>query len=235
MIRIYGKNCIREAVRSNQKMDMVYVLDQNLKKDSNFVEFIKDKGYKVMVKNKVEMDKLFPALHQGYGAFRSDYKYTDLFDLLKSLDKTKRNILLVLDSINDPHNFGAMLRSCDAFDIQGVIIPKNRSVQVTEAVWHVSTGAIEYVPIVEVNNLATALRDLKDNGYWIVGTDAEAKSTANDIDKSLNIAVIIGSEGFGISKVCKKECDYYVKIPMYGHVNSLNASVSCGIILSELK
>ena len=136
--------------------------------------------------------------------------------------------------MSDPHNLGAIIRSCDAFSIDGIILPKNRSVGITETVAHVSTGAIEYVPIIMVNNLTTAILKLMESGDWIVGTDAQASSTAADIDKSLDLVVVIGSEGFGISRLVSRECDFMIKIPMTGHVNSLNASVSAGIIISEL-
>ena len=116
--------------------------------------------------------------------------------------------------------------------MKGVIIPKNRSFSVTEVVAHVSTGAIEYVDIIMVNNLNQALIKLKDNGYWIVGTDASGDKKASELPKDLNLAVIIGSEGFGMSRLVKKQCDYMLQIPMVGHVNSLNASVSCGIVLA---
>jgi 23S rRNA (guanosine2251-2'-O)-methyltransferase len=195
---------------------------------------LKDKNIKFEILSKKTMDKKYGSSHQGFGAEVEDYKYASLEDLL-NIKKSGRKIFLILDGIEDPHNLGAMIRSCDAFSIDGIIIPKNRSVSITETVAHVSTGAIEYVPIAMVNNLAQAMKTLKENDFWTVGTDASAKQTASDIDKSLNIAVVIGSEGFGISKPVKNECDYYIQIPMTGHVNSLNASVSCGIILALLK
>ncbi|UKI50480.1 MAG: RNA methyltransferase [Clostridium sp.] len=126
------------------------------------------------------------------------------------------------------------LRSCDAFGIDGVILPKNRSVAITEVVAHVSTGAIEFVPICYVNSLTNTIRLLKENNFWIVGTDASGDASFADIDKKLNLAIIIGSEGFGMSKSILKDVDYLLSIPMIGHVNSLNASVSAGIVLHNL-
>lgn len=232
MIKIYGKNCINEAIRAGHKMDCIYVCDNV--KDENFINMARDKGYKVEKISSRDMDKMFPKTNQGYGAIAQDYQYSNLEkEVLKT--KNGRKIFLVLDGINDPHNFGAILRSCDAFSIDGVIIPKNRSVGITEVVAKVSTGAIEYVPIIMVNNLAQSLKYLKKNNFWVVGTDASADLLCKDIDKELNIAVIIGSEGFGMSRIVKDECDYMVKIPMTGHVNSLNASVSAGIVLALLK
>lgn len=231
MIKIYGKNCIYEAVRAGHKMEEVHILDSL--HDEKFINMLKDKGYRVRIDDKKTMDQIFKNMHQGYGAIAYDYEYKNLDDIINK-EKQGRKIILVLDGIQDPHNFGAILRSCDAFSIDGVVIPKNRSVSITETVVKVSTGAIEYVDIVMVNNLAQSLEKLKKNGFWIVGTDACAQYECKDIDKNLNLAVVIGSEGFGMSKIVKNACDYTIKIPMTGHVNSLNASVSAGIILANL-
>ncbi len=234
MFKIYGKNCVNEAIRARHEIEVLDIEELADKKNPEFKRMLEDKHIKYNILPKKSMDKKYGANHQGFGAIVSEYKYANLDDLIK-LKKDSRKIFLVLDGIEDPHNLGAMIRSCDAFSIDAIIIPKNRSVSITETVAHVSTGAIEYVPICMVNNLAQCLKKLKDNGMWVVGTDASARETASDIDKSLDIAVIIGSEGFGISKPVKNECDYYIQIPMTGHVNSLNASVSCGIILALLK
>lgn len=234
MFKIYGKNCVNEAIRASHEIEVLDIEELADKKNPEFKKMLSDKNIKYNILPKKSMDKKYGANHQGFGAIVSEYKYANLDDLIK-LKKDSRKIFLVLDGIEDPHNLGAMIRSCDAFSIDAIIIPKNRSVSITETVAHVSTGAIEYVPICMVNNLAQSLKKLKENGMWVVGTDASARETASDIDKSLDIAVIIGSEGFGISKTVKNECDYYIQIPMTGHVNSLNASVSCGIILALLK
>lgn len=229
-MKIYGKNCVYEAIRANHKIKEIHILKDL--KDKSFKDMIYDKGYKVLLDEKKDMDKLFGSSHQGYGAIVSDYEYSDLSIAFEN--NGKRKIYLALDELSDPHNLGAIIRSCDAFSIDGIILPKNRSVQITEVVAHVSTGAIEYVPIIMVNNLSQAIIKMKENGYWAVGTDAAADKLASDIDKSLNLVVVIGSEGFGISRLVAKNCDYMIKIPMTGHVNSLNASVSAGIILSDL-
>ncbi|MCR5786556.1 MAG: 23S rRNA (guanosine(2251)-2'-O)-methyltransferase RlmB [Acholeplasmatales bacterium] len=234
MFLIYGKNCVNEAIRAGHKIYGLDIEELADKKDPNFKKMLKDKNIPYQILPKKTMDKKYGSQHQGFGASVEPYRYADLQSLI-SAKKSGRKIFLVLDGIEDPHNLGAMIRSCDAFSIDGIIIPKNRSVSITETVAHVSTGAIEYVPICMVNNLAQSLEVLKKNNFWVVGTDASAKQYASDIDKNLNIAVIIGSEGFGISKVVKNTCDYYIQIPMTGHVNSLNASVSCGIILALLK
>lgn len=229
-MKIYGKNCVYEAIRAAHTINEIHILKDL--KDKSFVSMVYDKGFKVIVDEKKDMDKMFGPSHQGYGAIIKDYEYKDLSIAFNNKDK--RKIYLALDELSDPHNLGAIIRSCDAFSIDGIILPKNRSVGITETVAHVSTGAIEYVPIIMVNNLATAIEKMKENGYWVIGTDAAASQMATDIDKSLNLVVVIGSEGFGISRLVAAKCDYMIKIPMTGHVNSLNASVSAGIILSDL-
>lgn len=231
MIKIYGKNCIYEAIKAKAKMECIYIEETTSFKEQGFIQMIKDKNLKFQIVKKQKMDALFGSNHQGFGGYREDYQYSDI-DCCKTDEKASR--VLILDGINDPHNFGAILRSCDAFNVQSVIIPKNRSVSITETVAKVSTGAIEYVPIVMVNNLVQAIKTLKKEGYWIVGTDASATTLPQELDKDLKLAIVIGSEGFGMSRIVKQECDYMIQIPMKGHVNSLNASVSAGIVLAML-
>ena len=232
MIKIYGKNCTYEAIFANHKLECVYTTQETTKKDPNFTRLLEDKKIKYQIIDKKKMDSMFPQ-SQGYGAIASDYQYVTLEDSLKKKQEG-RELYLVLDGLEDPHNFGAILRSADAFGVKGVIIPKNRSVSVTEVVAHVSTGAIEYVDIIMVNNLNQALTKLKDAGYWIVGTDASGDKKASDLPKDLNLAVIIGSEGFGMSRLVKKSCDINVVLPMEGHVNSLNASVAASVLLYQV-
>lgn len=229
MIKIYGKNCINEALRANKNVNKVFVLDVQAKKDGNFIKRCKDLNIPLEIVSKGKMDSLFGNSHQGYGAYRSDYEIYD-DSIINSIEGENKRIV-ILDGIMDPHNLGAIIRSVDAFGFDAIILPKNRSCPITEAVAHVSTGAIEYVKIAYVNSLPSFVERLKKNGYWICGTDASGTTLMNQIDKSLNLAIIIGSEGFGMSKTLVNACDYLITIPMSGHVNSLNASVSAGIVL----
>lgn len=233
MIKIYGKNCITEAVRENlDSLIEVFILDSIAKKEDRFISMLKDKGIKYSIVTKSKMDQQFSDKHQGFGAFRKDYEFADISMIFKNKKAAKR--IVILDGIQDPHNLGAILRSCDAFGIDGLILPKNRSVGITATVAHVSTGAIEYVPMYLVNSLSNTVKLLKEEGFWIVGTDASGNTAPQQIDKQLNLAIIIGSEGFGMSKTLMKDADYLLSIEMVGHVNSLNASVSAGIILHAL-
>lgn len=232
MINIYGKNCIKEAVKANTGIKKIYLLDSVVSKDKNFLQLLEDKSIKYEIANKNKMDNMFGHSHQGYGAQREDYKVYDdkVIDFINGENKR----ILILDGIMDPHNFGAIIRSVDAFGYDAIVLPNNRSVRITETVAHVSTGAIEHVKIAYVNSLSTFIKRLKENDYWICGTDASGNTLINQIDKNRNLAVIIGSEGFGMSKTLVNMSDYLITIPMVGHVNSLNASVSAGIVLHGL-
>ena len=232
MINIYGKNCIKEAVKANTGIKKIYLLDSVVSKDKNFLQLLEDKSIKYEIVNKNKMDNMFGHSHQGYGAQREDYKVYDdkVIDFINGENKR----ILILDGIMDPHNFGAIIRSVDAFGYDAIVLPNNRSVRITETVAHVSTGAIEHVKIAYVNSLSTFIKRLKENDYWICGTDASGNTLINQIDKNRNLAIIIGSEGFGMSKTLVNMSDYLITIPMVGHVNSLNASVSAGIVLHGL-
>lgn len=232
MINIYGKNCIKEAVKSNVGIKKIFLLDTVVSKERNFLQLLEDKQIKYEVVNKSKMDNLFGHSHQGYGAYREDYQVYD--DKIVDIIDGENKRILILDGIMDPHNFGAIIRSVDAFGYDAIVLPNNRSVRITETVAHVSTGAIEHVKIAYVNSLSTFIKRLKDNNYWICGTDASGDTLISQIDKNRDLAVIIGSEGFGMSKTLVNMSDYLITIPMVGHVNSLNASVSAGIVLHGL-
>lgn len=231
MIKIYGKNCVYEAIFAKAKME-VFIEDTQAKKDKNILSLLQDKKYKYTLLQKKDMDKKFGMSHQGYGALREDYQILD--ESYLNTFKKECGRVLILDGIQDPHNLGAIIRSVDAFGFDLVVLPKNRSASLNEVVAHVSTGAIEHVKLLYVNSLLTACNKLKENGFWICGTDAKGNTLAKDIDKKLSLAVIIGSEGFGMSKTLVNASDYLITIPMVGHVNSLNASVSAGIVLHDL-
>lgn len=227
MIKIYGKNLVREAILNNADLKDIYISANETK----LMALLNDKKLAYKVVSKQELDSMFGKGHQGIGAFRADYKTYSL-DYFYTNEKNKR--VLLLDGINDPQNFGAIIRSVDAFGFKGIILGNNRSVPITSVVAHVSTGAIEYVPICYSNSLLAALRNLKEHGYWVISAEAFGKTNIADIDLDRDIVLVIGSEGFGISKTILKESDYVVSINMKGHVNSLNASVSAGILMEKL-
>lgn len=228
-MKISGNNSIREAVKSGRKIETIYILKNN---QNDVVKLAQEKGVNIQIVPKDKMVQLMDKVHQNIVAVVEDYKLVSLQD---AINKPKENkVFVMLDGLEDPHNLGAILRSADAFQIDGVIIPKHRSVHITDTVIRVSTGAIEYVDVIQVTNLNQTIASLKDNGFWIAGTDMDTKQTIQQMDVNMNLCVIIGNEGKGMSRLVKKNCDFIVNIPMGGHVNSLNASVSAGIIMQEI-
>jgi len=228
-IIITGKNTVLEAYKAKRKIFEIYVLKGT---NVDIITTFKDTQLKVIELDKIGLNKILPPSNQGIGALVEDYKYLSLQDALNI--KKENKLLIMLDSIEDPHNLGAILRSADAFNVDGIIIPKNRSVKLNSTVAKVSTGAIEHVDVIEVTNLTQTIKTLKNSGFWVVGTAADTTQTIHDIDIDTNLCVVIGNEGKGISRLVKENCDYVVKIPMSGHLNSLNASVSAALVIYEI-
>lgn len=230
---IYGRNAIRESLLAG-RVKSIYTLDRLLK--DPMVE--QAKNLKVSVNVLPNEDALTRMTknpsHQGFVAIVKDYEPVSLDVLLKAAKEKTYPLILMLDGIEDPQNFGAILRSVDAFGVDGVIIKKRNEVPLNATVVKVSTGAINYVKIAIVSNLSQAIETCKKNGYWVVSSDGKAKQSYDEVDYRCPILLIVGSEGFGISPLVLKNSDFIVKIPMFGHVNSLNASVSSAVLLSEI-
>lgn len=230
---VYGINTSRNALMHNQTIKNIYLL--NGFKNPQIFKLIKEKNFNYTYLNSKQMEDLVGKNnHQGVIVEINDYKYYELDDLLKELENVKYPCIAILDGIEDPHNFGAILRSGDAFGIDGYIIASNRQVGLTNTVAHVSTGAIEYSKVCKVTNLNQAINKLKENGYWIVASDGSAKMNYRDVDYKMKIGVIIGSEGKGIGPLLLKNSDYVTKIDMVGHVNSLNASVAAALYFNAI-
>ena len=173
--------------------------------------------------------------HQGIIVETYPHEYSSFDEILKSVKDKEQPLILILDEIEDPHNFGAILRSADAFGVDGVIVKSKNQVPLNSTVAKVSTGAIEYVKVTQVSNLNNVIKTLKDNGFWIYAADGSGKDDYQKVDYSGPVALIVGSEGRGISQLVMKNSDFIIKIPMIGHVNSLNVSVSTGILLSRIR
>ena len=230
-MKVYGKNVLYEALDSNHKIYEVYLREDVAKNDTSFLRKLNDRKIKVHILDKHQMNQMFDGLHQGYGANIENFNNYALEDVI---NPNKQQLFLILDKLNDPNNLGAIIRSCDAFSVDAIIIPNKNSVGITDTVVKVSTGAIFHVPVVTVSNINQTIDKLKKNNFWVIGTDAHAKQSISEIKNDRNLALVIGSEGYGISNLVSKNCDYLVKIPMTGHVNSLNASVSAGIMIYAL-
>ena len=174
-------------------------------------------------------------VHQGLVAEIKPYEYCSLEEIIHLGKKKENPVIVMLDGINDPHNLGAIMRSCDVFDVVGIIVKKVNQVSLNSTVAKTSAGAINYVKVAQVANLNNAIQNLKENGYWVVSTDGSGKYNYQDLKYDFPVVLVIGSEGNGVSPLVLKNSDYIVKIPMFGHVNSLNASVATAIILSRIK
>jgi 23S rRNA (guanosine2251-2'-O)-methyltransferase len=230
---IYGKNTVKEKLNSNEEIEEAYVLD-NLKDDALMNLFAKKK-IKLIRCNRARLDKLVNnTFHQGVVIKVKEY---DTIELNKLIDNNKDNenaLMVILDGVVDPHNLGAILRTSEAIGVNGIIIPKNNSAPLNATVAKTSTGAIELVPISKVSNLTNAILKLKDAGYWIVGAEAKEAIDYRSVDYKGKIALVLGSEGYGISRLVLENCDYRVKLPMVGKITSLNVSVATAILLYQV-
>ncbi len=234
--KVEGRNAVIELLKSDRTINKIMIAKGE--KQGSIYEIIKLAKEKRIVITEVDKAKLDTISetkhHQGVIAFASPIEYKTLDDILEiAKSKNEDPFILIADEIEDPHNLGALIRTAEIAGCHGLVIPKRRSALVTEVVTKVSCGATEYLPIARVNNINEAVRDLKENGVWVVGTDGSADKLYYEQDFRGPIAIIIGSEGRGMNKLTMKSCDFLVKIPMFGHITSLNASVSGGIVLFE--
>ena len=231
-----GKNAVIETIKCGLKVNRV-LIENGIKKDSDFndlFEIIKEKNIEYQFVSKDTLDnKSETKRHQGYIAFMPDYIYCDIDDILLFTKKDKQGtFLVILDGITDPHNFGSILRVCECAGVHGVIISKNRSCEVNSTVLRTSAGAAGHIKIAKVVNINSTVEYLKDNNIFVFGADASGRQM-DTVNLKGNIAIVIGSEGKGMHELTKKVCDEIISIPMYGKINSLNASVACGVVLYE--
>ena len=229
---IFGRNPVKEALRSN-KVNIVYITNSFSDKEINLL--LQEKKPVVKVVSNNELNSRCDGVHQGIAAETKPYEYLDLEEMIRRSKKVEVPIVVILDGINDTHNLGAILRSADVFNVSGIIISKHEQVPLNATVAKSSAGAINFVPVSQVSSLNQAIQKLKDNGFWVVSTDGSAKINYNDLKYDFPVALVIGSEGKGVSQLVLKNSDYVVKIPQHGHVNSLNASVAAGILLARIR
>lgn len=229
---IFGRNPVKEALRAN-RVTKVFIVKNFSDKEINLL--LQEKKPYIKVVSLTELDNSCNGVHQGIMAEIKPYEYLDLDEIIRRSRKVEVPIIVILDGINDTHNLGAILRSCDVFNVTGVLIPKHNQVPLNATVAKSSAGAINFVPVAQVSSLNQTIQKLKDNGFWVVSTDGSAKLDYNQITYDFPVALVIGSEGKGVSPLIIKNSDYVVKIPQYGHVNSLNASVAAGILLAKIR
>lgn len=235
--KIEGRNAVIEVLKSDKTINKLMVLHGDRQGSiKEIIRLARERNIIITEVDKNKLDRISETKHhQGVIAMISPIEYKTVSDILKiAKERNEDPFIIVADEIEDPYNLGALIRSAEIAGCHGIIIPKRRAVAVTEIVSKVSCGATEYLPVARVNNINEIIRELKEKGLWVIGTDENAAKLYYEEDLSGPIAIVIGSEGKGISKVTMDNCDMVVKIPMKGHIPSLNASVSGGIIMFEV-
>jgi 23S rRNA (guanosine2251-2'-O)-methyltransferase len=225
---VYGRNVAKEVLNNDKKIKEVFL--QDTFDDKEIISLLEKKNIRVKRLNKKEIMRFDKFSHQGIILDIEDFNYTDYEDFF---DKENAKVV-ILDHLEDPHNLGAIIRTAEAAGIDGIIIPKDRSVDINSTVMKTSAGALENMKVSKVTNIVSTIKDLKDHGFWVVGTAMEGNYDFKEIDYSGKIALVIGNEGNGMSKGVTDVCDYIAKIPMKGKINSLNASVAAGIMIYEM-
>lgn len=223
---VCGKNVVKEYIRNNHKIYCAYMY--NNFNDDEIIMFLRKNNIRIEYKEKHELDKLNKGNHQGIIIKVDDYEYADITDFIYN----DNALVVILDHIEDPHNFGAIIRTCEAAGVDGIIIPKDRSCEVTDTVIRTSVGTTDNVKIAMVTNLSQTIDMMKKKGYWFVGMDMDGEDYTK-IDYKGKIGLIVGNEGKGMQRIVRESCDFIASIPMTGKVNSLNASVAAGIIIFE--
>lgn len=235
--QIEGRNSVLEWIKSGKGINKLWV--QKGEKHGSIIEIINlAKKQRIVISevDKAKLDKMSQTHnHQGVIATILEYEYYDVDDILQEAkNRNEDPFILILDQIEDPHNLGSIIRTAECSGVHGIIIPKRRSVQVNSTVNKVSAGALSYMKIARVNNLTETINYLKEKNVWIYGTDIEGTSYYDEQDYQGGVGIVIGSEGFGMSRLVKENCDFLIKIPMKGKISSLNASVSAAIVMYEI-
>ena len=224
-MKVYGKNVFKELKNNYHIIKRVYLSSSF--NDEEIKKFIKEKKIAYEIVNKNKFKELENKNHQGIMMLIDDYKYSNVEDFYQE------KIVVMLDHLEDPHNLGAIIRTCEAAGIKGIIIPKDRSVSINDTVFKTSSGALANTKIASVNNLTKTIQDFKNKGFFVYGADMQGINY-HEINYADKVLLIIGNEGKGLSRLVKENCDEIVSIPMQGEINSLNASVAAGIIIFDL-
>lgn len=235
--QVEGRNAVLELLESDRDINKIFISDGE--KHGSINKIIALAKEKKVIINEVSRSKLNQMAqtenNQGVIAIVPPYNYCEVDDILEvAKSKNEKPFILILDGIEDPHNLGSIIRTAETAGVHGIIIPKRRAATVNSTVSKVSAGAVEYMKIARVNNITDTINYLKENDIWVCGTDMNTDKYYYEEDFTCGIAIVIGSEGFGMSRLVKENCDFLVKIPMKGKITSLNASVSAGIVMYEV-
>lgn len=233
---IEGRNAVMEALKANRSIDKLFIIDSSQQTGpiKTIIALARKKGIVIKYETKENLDNIsINHKHQGVIAYVAAYDYVEVDDILRrASEKQEAPFIIILDSIEDPHNLGAILRTANIAGVHGIIIPKRRAVGLTATVAKTSAGAIEYTPVARVTNIARTIDELKQKGLWITCADMDGE-TMYKLDLKGPLAIVIGGEGLGVSKLVKEKCDFIAKIPMKGDIASLNASVATAILVYE--
>ncbi len=233
---LIGRNAVTEALRAGRGINKILLADGDKEGSvSEILALAKERGIVTQFVERSKIEAVAGGLrHQGVMAYVAPVAYAELEDILRAAaEKGEAPFLLLLDELEDPHNLGALLRTADATGVHGVLIPKRRSVPLTATVAKTSAGAIEYVPVARIGNIAQTLKKLKEQGFWVAGADMDGSQNYYEADLTGPLVLVVGSEGRGMSRLTKEQCDFIVQMPMVGRINSLNASVAGSILMYE--
>jgi 23S rRNA (guanosine2251-2'-O)-methyltransferase len=233
---IIGKNPVMEALRSERDINKILIAESSQRGQmQQLIQLAKEANVIVQFVPKKKIDQISDENHQGVLAYVAAYQYAEMDDLFAAAEKKNEPpFFLLLDEIEDPHNLGSIMRTADAVGAHGIIIPKRRAVGLTATVAKASTGAIEHIPVVRVTNMARTIDELKERGVWIAGTDASGKQDYRQLDGTMPLGLVIGSEGKGMGRLVRDKCDFLINLPMAGKVTSLNASVAAALLMYEV-
>ena len=235
--QVEGRNSVLELLESNKDVNKIFVLEGEKHGSINkIIAIAKQRKIPVVQISRIKLNQMAQnENNQGVIAIVPPFNYCEVNDILEEAKKrNEKPFILILDGIEDPHNLGSIIRTAETAGVHGIIIPKRRAALVNSTVNKVSSGAVEYMKIARVNNINDTIKYLKDRGVWVYGTDINAQKYYYEEDYKGAVAIVIGSEGFGISRLVKENCDFLLKIPMKGKITSLNASVSAGIVMYEV-
>ena len=229
---IYGKNAVTELLLSAEDIDMIYLVSAEA--NGKIISLAKNRKILIKEITKEKLDSIAGGKNQGVAAVISPFKYSSISEILSlAKEKNEQPFIIIADGIEDPHNLGAIIRTAEACAAHGVIIPKRRSASLNSTVYKTSAGAVSWLKVARVTNITDTIKSLKAMNIWVFGAEADGEMLYKS-DLSGAIALVIGSEGKGLSPLVRKNCDKIVSIPMGGNVNSLNASVSAGILMYEV-
>ena len=233
---LVGRNAVTEALKSGRGINKLWIASGDREGSvAEIAALAKERGIVVQYVERAKIEALPGGhRHQGVLAYVAPVPYAELEDILKAAEaKGEAPFLVLLDELEDPHNLGALLRTADATGVHGILIPKRRSVSLNATVAKTSAGAVEYVPVARIGNIAQTLKKLKEKGFWVAGADMDGEKAYYEADLTGPLVLVVGSEGKGMSRLTKEACDFIVRMPMVGRINSLNASVAGSILMYE--